>query len=318
MGIDRYPLVSIGMPIYNEERFVAQSLDSLLAQDYDNFELIISDNASSDGTSAICERYAARDVRIRYFRNHKNIGMIANFNRVFQLSHGDYFMWASGHDLWDKSFISTCLRELLDDPRAVLCAGQFVVISEEGTPGPVRHALNTSGMEPAERLRCVIGEHGSCLSVYGLIRADALRRTRVFNECYGSDWLLVAELSLLGEFRYAPHAIMYLRDTVRRKLGLTAEESAVRLLGPSSTKMNGRIFIYFPWLQFTLRMSNIIFRADIPFTTKCRLAIGVFSRLKWKVVAELGVLFLPRPLRRFLRQTLTSRFPGVYETLRGR
>ncbi|MEM4134638.1 MAG: glycosyltransferase, partial [Candidatus Micrarchaeia archaeon] len=81
----RNPLVSIGMPVYNGERFIRQALDSLLAQDYENFELIISDNASEDKTPEICLEYAARDKRIRYYRNEKNMGAAWNFKRVFDL-----------------------------------------------------------------------------------------------------------------------------------------------------------------------------------------------------------------------------------------
>ena len=98
---DSQPLVSIGMPVYNGERFIRQALDSLLAQDCENFELIISDNASADGTQEICLEYAAQDGRIRYYRNENNLGALANFNRVLGLAQGPYFMWAAHDDVWD-------------------------------------------------------------------------------------------------------------------------------------------------------------------------------------------------------------------------
>src|SRR3989442_1198286 len=101
--IDNKPLVSIGLPIYNGERYLRQALDSLLSQAYENFELIVSDNASDDATPEICAAYAARDARIKYFRAPTNMGAVWNFNRVFELAGGEFFMWAAHDDLWHPS-----------------------------------------------------------------------------------------------------------------------------------------------------------------------------------------------------------------------
>lgn len=117
---DRKSLVSIGMPVYNGERYIVEALDSLLAQDYENFELIISDNASTDRTQGICLEYTSRDKRIRYYRNETNMGALWNFNRVFELSSGEYFMWASHDDLWRPHFISELVGLLEATPSAVL------------------------------------------------------------------------------------------------------------------------------------------------------------------------------------------------------
>src|SRR5579859_2443011 len=114
-------LVSIGMPLYNAERYLVEALDSLLAQDYSNLEVIISDNASSDGTEAICRNYAARDVRIAYHRSEVNHGAVWNFNRVFELAAGDYFMWAAYDDTRAPTFVSACVTALEGRPEAALC-----------------------------------------------------------------------------------------------------------------------------------------------------------------------------------------------------
>src|SRR4051812_18779949 len=86
-------LITIGLPCYNSEKYLTQSIESLLKQTYGNFVLIISDNASTDGTEEICRRYAAADARVRYVRNPVNIGMSGNFNRVFSLAETKYFKW---------------------------------------------------------------------------------------------------------------------------------------------------------------------------------------------------------------------------------
>ncbi len=128
------PLVSIGVPIYNEEKYLPEMLNSLLGQDFQDFELIISDNASDDGTSDICKAYVARDQRIHYHRNERNIGSVGNFNQAFELASGEYFMWASGHDLWEPSFISRCLEVLRDNVSVVSCHPHAVWIDTAGQP----------------------------------------------------------------------------------------------------------------------------------------------------------------------------------------
>ena len=105
------------MPVYNGERFLRQALDSLLAQDYSNFELNISDNASTDGTAAICEWYCARDPRIRYFRNPTNLGILANWRRAFELASSDLFMWAACDDCWSPNYVRTLVDCLLQQPQ---------------------------------------------------------------------------------------------------------------------------------------------------------------------------------------------------------
>ena len=154
---NKSPLVSIGMPLYNEERFLAQALDSLLAQDFKDFELIISDNASQDATWKICLEYASRDARIRCYRNETNIGAVKNCNRTVALASGRYFMWAAGHDLWHPSYVSRCLNVLTTDPQVALCYAQIRVISYDGgTIELVEEGIDTRGLEAFECFRSVV------------------------------------------------------------------------------------------------------------------------------------------------------------------
>ncbi len=111
-GSNRIPKVSIGMPVYNGENFIRVALASLLAQTFTDFELIISDNASSDATEAICCEYAARDSRIKYVRQNENRGAIANFQFVLDKAVGKYFMWAAADDVWESSFVRFCVDNI--------------------------------------------------------------------------------------------------------------------------------------------------------------------------------------------------------------
>src|SRR5947209_1057476 len=128
------PLVSIGLPVYNSERTLARAIESLLAQDHANLELIISDNASTDGTRAVCAHYAQQDSRIRYIRNATNIGMNANFFQVLQAARGPFFMWAAADDAWAAGFISRLLKELERFPSAAVAMSAVQLIDEEETP----------------------------------------------------------------------------------------------------------------------------------------------------------------------------------------
>jgi glycosyltransferase involved in cell wall biosynthesis len=126
------PKVSIGMPVHNGEKFIHRALDSLLNQTFTDFELIISDNASTDGTRQICLEYAARDRRIRYYRNDVIIQPIPNFNRVLSYAKGQYFMWAAHDDKWETSFVENLAKSLDHNPQAVLSFCRFTNVDDDG------------------------------------------------------------------------------------------------------------------------------------------------------------------------------------------
>jgi glycosyltransferase involved in cell wall biosynthesis len=206
------PLVSIGLPVYNGERFIREVLDSLLAQSYQQFELIISDNASTDRTAEICQEYLAKDRRIRYYRNPTNLGAVKNFNRVFELSTGTYFMWAADHDLREPSFVMRCVEVMEQDQSVVLCYPQTVRIELDGSYSePIPPRLDTRGLFDVARFQIVMWSLTYCYQVYGLMRSSALRRTGLARDTIGPDAILLVELSLLGTFAYVPERLFYIR-----------------------------------------------------------------------------------------------------------
>jgi glycosyltransferase involved in cell wall biosynthesis len=209
---EKKPLVSIGIPLYNEERYLRQMLDSLISQDYENFEIIISDNASVDSTPQICQEYAAKDARLRYHRNETNIGASANFKRVFELSQGDYFAWVAGHDLWHSTFLSRCLEILLQDESVVLCHPQAMWIDTDGQPlGVIPSSVETRGLDRISRFHVVLWGLGYCYPVYGVISSKALAQTNLGLEVIAPDAILLAELSLLGAFAHINEPLLYMR-----------------------------------------------------------------------------------------------------------
>jgi glycosyltransferase involved in cell wall biosynthesis len=199
---DGKPLVNIGMPVYNAEKFICQALDSLLKQDYENFELIISDNHSIDSTQEICLDYMAKDKRIRYFRNEMNVGAIKNFNKVFELSQGEYFMWHAHDDYREPNYISSCLKMMEKNPNVILCCSD-ALLDENGGHRRLQENFSTLGMPPNRRFRKILWNN-SCASIYGIIRSHVLRKTGLLKNVFGPDNLLLAELSLMGEFFQLP------------------------------------------------------------------------------------------------------------------
>ena len=197
------PRVSIGMPVYNGGQFLEQALDSILAQDFTDFELIISDNASTDDTESICRRYSTRDGRIRYYRNKQNMGAAWNYNRLVELGRGQYFRWAAHDDIWAPRNLGRCVETLdLGGDRIVLAYPKTILIDQHGSVlGPHEDNLDLRQAKPHQRLRAALHRYGLCNPVFGLIRMSALRQTRLFGNYNASDTVLLGELSMLGEFR---------------------------------------------------------------------------------------------------------------------
>lgn len=263
------PLVGIGVPVHNGERFLRETLEALLAQDHESFELTICDNASSDQTNQICQEYLGKDERIRYFRSETLLGAAENFNRAFELSRGKYFMWAADHDLWDGSFIRKCVGVLEADPKVVLCYPQTKLIDASGNPlfiAPDR--IDTRGQAPVERFRRILLELHWCNLVYGLIRTEAIRRTRLFPAgVIGGDHVFLAELSLLGSFAQIPEPLFLRRENREPE---TEEERLKRVLAAVNPRMryHQHRMPHWVWLYKHIHM---VLRAQVEPISKPRL-----------------------------------------------
>ncbi len=168
------PLVSIGMPVYNGHPYLQKALDSLLAQTYGNFELVIRDNASTDDTQTVCRRAAAVSAHVRYARNPENLGPVVNFRKTLEDARGKYFMWAAHDDMWNPSYVGALAAALEESPDAVLATARTAHIHEDGTPGHRRD-------EPPASRRSTLGNlsvfyrHHAASWIYGLYRTEWLR-----------------------------------------------------------------------------------------------------------------------------------------------
>jgi glycosyltransferase involved in cell wall biosynthesis len=198
------PRVSIGLPVYNGSRYLRECLDSLVRQTFRDIEIVICDNASTDGTEGICRDLAARDPRIRYYRNDSNLGAGRNYNMTFELSRGEFFKWAAHDDLCAPRFIEACVERLDREPDAVLAFPQMVDIDERGQEIGVRNishiprAARGASRSPQRRFRDLIRTDYTVEEIFGVIRADILRGSVLIKNYTDSDRTLLAQLGLFG------------------------------------------------------------------------------------------------------------------------
>ncbi|MDJ0737789.1 MAG: glycosyltransferase family A protein [Nostocaceae cyanobacterium] len=222
------PRVSIGMPVYNGEKFLRIALDSILTQTFTDFELIILDNASTDKTEEICREYAAKDKRIRYHRNQQNIGAARNFNRAFEISSGDYFKWAAHDDICAATFIEECIQVLDRDETVVVCYPKTKLIDVDGNWTGVNYKplKKVSSPEPQHRFQDILFHAVWCFEVFGLIRSEKLRKTSLIGKYFGSDKVLLAELSLLGRFQEIEKDLFLRRCSPEQSTNMTVQEKS--------------------------------------------------------------------------------------------
>ena len=241
MTVER-PKVSIGLPVYNGERYLSAALDGMLRQTFEDFEIVISDNASTDSTREICSAYCKKDDRIRYSRNDTNIGSARNYNKVFALSRGSYFAWAAHDDLYGNRYLESCVEVLDNDPSVSLCYSVPEIIDAFGKPIPALgpnqmigadgkvvshidkpHIAESPRIE--ERFRDAI-DNFWCLQVFGLIRAENMRDSGLQRGYYGADKIFLAEISLMGRFHQIDEKLFFKRVHIEMSFYLNNEERA--------------------------------------------------------------------------------------------
>jgi glycosyltransferase involved in cell wall biosynthesis len=208
------PEVTVGLPVYNGEPHLEGAIRSVLAQTFTDFELVISDNASTDASGVICKDYARMDERIRYHRQDVNVGCRGNFHIVFGLgSGGRYFKWAGHDDEVEPTYLSRCVRHLDTHPGDVLCQTLLRTVDGDGRPvagPPVPSAFEDAS--PHARLRALFEGPKTYQTLFGLWRRDALARSHLLGPWYASDRALLIEMSLYGGFGQVPEALYVSRD----------------------------------------------------------------------------------------------------------
>jgi glycosyltransferase involved in cell wall biosynthesis len=292
--------VSIGLPVYNGERYLCEALDSILAQDFGDFELIISDNASTDATQGICETYARRDRRITYSRLPENLGAAGNYNRVFHMSDGDLFKWAAHDDRLHPAFLARCADAFngFATPPAVVYP-KAEVIDENGLIiGP-----DMARMHADSDYRCIRGFQALqgmgaiYLAVAGVFHRKTLKRTRLIGSFVASDRIVLLDAALLGKviqlggeplFQRRIHPGMSTKANVSQQDRLRWFDPRARSTTSRDTK------IVLEYLRSPVRMSEVSWMSKI----FCLFSIS-FGILVRKARVLLG---------KYRRQLISARF----------
>ncbi len=245
------PRLSIGMPVYNGERFIAEAITSLLEQTYAEFEILVLDNASTDATPAIVAGLMARDSRIRYRRNDTNIGASPNFAKVARLTSAPFFKWAAHDDLHAPTYLAECMALIEANPDVVLAHSDIVYIGECGRnflPGRAGTFLDpVAGIElpvdkvdlaeqgtPFRRFADVVFNSRIGSHMFGIVRRSALDRTRSIQDIPSSDRPFLAELALLGPFRQVRAPLFRKRFHPAMTWALTGEEVRAYVSGSAA------------------------------------------------------------------------------------
>ncbi|HQR51695.1 MAG TPA: glycosyltransferase [Burkholderiales bacterium] len=255
------PLVTLGVPIYNGEQYLETSLDSLLAQTFRDFEIVISDNASDDRSAEICRGYAEKDARIRYIRHEVNRGAVWNHNFVIGQARGRFFRWHHADDLCGPNHLEHCVAALEADAGVVLAYPRTLLIDGGSrVTGRYDDGLHLSDTLPHVRIRQLLANIYLCNPVLGLIRTDALRRTAELGYYVRSDHVLLAELAMAGRWSEVPEALLY------RRIHSGKSTSAYRSLNQRATWLDPRLRskrFFWPNLRIFVEHVQAIRRARI-------------------------------------------------------
>ncbi|HJS89096.1 MAG TPA: glycosyltransferase family 2 protein [Steroidobacteraceae bacterium] len=225
------PLVSVGVPVFNGEAFLEDAIRSTLGQTLDDLELILCDNASEDRTAEICRDYAARDPRVRYFRNPRNLGAAANYNLAFSHARGRYFKWLAHDDRMLTSFLAKTSRLLEERPDVVLCNTVISYIDSAGAQiGLYNTALSgADSFSPSARFAWMVLRSHTCADFFGLIRREALHGSLLHGSFHGADRALLAQLALRGRLAQLPAPLLAIREhpgRYTRAQGRSSERAA--------------------------------------------------------------------------------------------
>jgi glycosyltransferase involved in cell wall biosynthesis len=234
------PRLSIGMPVYNAERFVEQGIRSMLSQTFTEFELILSDNASTDRTPEICKDFASQDKRIRFYQVDVNKGAGWNHNRVLELAHGQYFKWQSNDDLCDPTMVEKCIDALERDSSAVLAHPQTTIIDSNGNLiENYGLDLRTDSDDPVVRLRDLVMSYHWCYQIYGVIRKTILDKTGPMGNFVNGDGVLLANFALYGPYVKLPEHLFFSRRHEKQSSQIQPTRVAARRRFQLTKRVNG-------------------------------------------------------------------------------
>jgi glycosyltransferase involved in cell wall biosynthesis len=296
------PPLCIGLPVYNGASYLPAALDSLLSQSFGDFQVVISDNCSTDDTAAICCDFAARDHRLRYTRTLRNIGAGPNFNRAFALSRAPLFKWMAHDDLLAPGALDRMMAMMAAEPKVVVVHSRLLLVDDDGEPLAVAadgrvldrvkrpfHRLEpphlAEGSRPSQRFGEALRQMNWCTAIFGIMRSDALARTHLHGSYYEADRVLLAEMAILGRFAQLDEPLMVKRCHAGVSVLKPYREQA-RMIDPAVTPLPKGVRLrlgylktlsvgHLPWHQ-RLACAAVVARV----TLRNRLTLQIISWLR--------------------------------------
>ena len=282
-------MVSIGLPVYNGENFVRQALESIVNQTYRNLEIVIADNASTDGTESICREFAARDERIRYHRHSTNLGGSANHEYVLAATTGKYFRVAAHDDVLAPTLVEKCVRELERDPGAVLAITRVQIIDQDGEPGPEidAHLRGMSSPSEVQRFGLITCRQNWATPVYGVMRREAMEGKHILGRYTGADRTFLAEMALAGRWAQVDEVLFFRREHATTSTKIFPDEWERRKWFDTSIEKSS---IAFPQWRRLSELAKVVNRSSLGGLGK----VGAYLQLvRWVVTP----IYRPRILR---------------------
>jgi glycosyltransferase involved in cell wall biosynthesis len=277
-NLKKEPHVSIGMPVYNGGLFLHNTLDSLLSQTFKNFELIISDNASTDNTEKICQEYVKKDKRVSYFKQSHHIGALPNFHFVLDKANNEFFMWNAADDLRDKEFLEKMVKILVVDKKLVgsMSKAEFYNDIEKG----IKKTTNEKSvnnfllkfryfLKPGElfslegsydkKVKSFLKKSKTWL-FYGLFRTEELRKSWVNDELIGIGVIVIVNILKYGNIRIVDETLTYFYD------GGSSKKGIIHLSKLFDLTLFEKIFLFYPLtINCKKSLGNKIFLKNIDY-----------------------------------------------------
>lgn len=265
--------VFIGLPVYNGAEYLRDAIESVLNQTYRDFRLLISDNASTDGTEEICKDYARQDPRIVYHRHARNMGAAPNFNFCVDQASGKYFKWMTHDDICRPTYLERCVETLERDQDIVLCHARVQGIDETGrVVGDYAEELNFNHPDPVIRFSRAMALNHGCVSVFGVMRLHVLKSTARIAPFIGSDRPLLAEMALHGRLEYVPEPLFLWREHKNRSIRLSRNER-LEWFDTHARGVNASLYFRQLWAN-----QKAVTKSQLPAKEKLR---GLTQTLQW-------------------------------------
>lgn len=306
------PLVSVGLPVYNGENYIAEAIASVLTQTCGDLELIVQDNASTDRTAEICREFVSRDARVRYYRNPRNLGAAPNYNLAYTLAQGRYFKWLAHDDRMLPGYLQATTEALEARPDAVLCNTVVQYIDGEGKYiGLYDSGLGKADVQsPSKRFASLVLSSHSCVDFFGVIRKAAMRNSLLHASFHGADRAFLAQMALRGAFLQLSEPLNEMREhdnRYTRRQGRATERQAWH-----DASLRGRIT--FPAWRLYAEYVKAVGGATLSAAERAR-CYGVLTRwwlTNWNAArATVDVLAVLAPSAPAVAERIKTRFFGA-------